>query len=219
MSNVGIPEASAASLEGASAEERLRVELIGYLMRRARDRTLAEDLAQEALVHVVQGLPKFRGAAALRTWARRIAQNVWRDHLRRRAASPAQRAADGDPFSVSALLDSIGPAPALLPDHAYDRQVTHDCLIAAARRLPVAERSIILLHDLGAVPLERAAASLGCSVGAAKVRLHRARRRLAALCQAECMSESGPDGTTLCSPIPAAASSRETRRPKGQRRK
>jgi len=70
----------------------------------------------------------------------------------------------------------------------------------AARRLPLAEREIILLHDFAAISLERAAASLGCARGAAKVRLHRARRRLAELCRAECTSDEGPDGTTLCSP-------------------
>jgi RNA polymerase sigma-70 factor (ECF subfamily) len=193
-----------APLDDATAAQ-LRADLVGYLTRLAGDRTLADDLAQEAMVHAVQSLPDFRGAATLRTWIRRIGQNVWRDHLRRRAASPVERAASGDPFSVSALLDAIGPAaPTVPPDDAYDRQVTHECLIAAARRLPLREREVILLHDFGAISLEHAAASLGCSVGAAKVRLHRARRRLAALCRAECAHDHGANGTPLCSPVVAA---------------
>jgi RNA polymerase sigma-70 factor (ECF subfamily) len=193
---------AAAPLDGATCE-RLRADLLSYLARRTGDRTLAEDLAQEAMVRVLRGLPSFRGAADLGAWARRVGLNVWRDHLRRRAASPVGRAAAGDAFSVGALLDSIGPAaPAPMPEEAYDRQVTHDCLIAAARRLPLAERGIVLLHDLGAVPLEQAARALGCSVGAAKVRLHRGRRRLAALCRADCSSVAGIDGSTLCTPRP-----------------
>lgn len=193
-------DAGRSVLEDATAA-RLRAELVRYLARRAGNPALAEDLAQEAMLHIVEGLPDFRGSAELRTWARRVALNVWRDHLRRRAASPAERAASGEVFSVTALLDSIGPtAPALPPEDAYDRRVTHDCLLAAARRLPLAEREIILLHDFGAIPLEQAAATLGCSVGAAKVRLHRGRRHLAELCRTECTSDAGPDGTTLCSP-------------------
>ncbi|MBI4581971.1 MAG: RNA polymerase sigma factor, partial [Planctomycetes bacterium] len=171
---------------------RLRAELASYLARRAGNPALAEDLAQEAMLRVVQGLPEFRGGAQLRTWARRVALNVWRDHLRRRAASPAERAASGEEFSVHALLDSIGPtAPAPSPEDAYDQRVTQDCLLAAARRLPLAEGEIILLHDFGAIPLEQAASALGCSPGAAKVRLHRARRHLAELCRTECTSDAG----------------------------
>jgi RNA polymerase sigma-70 factor (ECF subfamily) len=211
-----------APLNDATAA-RLRADLVGYLTRVAGDRTPAGDLAQEAMVHAVQGLPDFRGGAKLRTWARRIAQNVWRDHLRRRAASPAERATSGEPFSVSALLDAIGPAaPALPPDDAYDRHVTHECLFAAARRLPLREREVILLHDFGTISLEQTAASLGCSVGTAKVRLHRARRRLAALCRAECTYDHGRDGTPLCSPVgaavPTASSSASPRTARTKRR-
>jgi RNA polymerase sigma-70 factor (ECF subfamily) len=216
-------DAERSGLEEATAA-RLRAQLVSYLVGCAGDRRVAEDLAQEAMLHVVRGLPKFRGAAQLRTWARRVALNVWRDHLRRRAASPVERAANGEVFSVNALLDSIGPAaPALSPEDAYDRRVTQDCLLAAARRLPLAEREVILLHDFGTIPLERAAASLGCSLSAARVRLHRARRHLAELCRAECTSDAGPDGTTLCSPatreVPPAMPSSGQRRNVRKRRK
>ena len=94
-------DAGRSVLEDATAA-RLRAELVRYLARRAGNPALAEDLAQEAMLHIVEGLPDFRGSAELRTWARRVALNVWRDHLRRRAASPAERAASGEVFSVTA---------------------------------------------------------------------------------------------------------------------
>jgi RNA polymerase sigma-70 factor (ECF subfamily) len=181
--------------------ERLRSDLVHFLTFRTADPALVEDLAQEALVHVLRGLPGFEQKADLRTWARRIALNVWRDHLRRRAARAAERVTSSSDFSVLSILDSIGPtAPAPLPEDAYDQQTTHECLLAAARRLPLAERELILLHDFGVVPLERAAAMAGCSLGAAKVRLHRARRRLAQICRAECTSEAAGHDAILCSP-------------------
>jgi RNA polymerase sigma-70 factor (ECF subfamily) len=189
----------APALDEASAEA-LRTELRRSLHARTADATVAEDLAQEAMIHVLSGLPRFQGKADLRTWARRIALNVWRDHLRRRAANPVQRAAKGEAFSVLAVLDSMGPtAPGPELEAAYDRKVTHECLLAAARRLPPAEREILLLHDFGAVALERAAAMLSCSLGAAKVRLHRARRHLAETCRADCTGEAASDGSILCS--------------------
>lgn len=194
------PRRNPAPLDRDTAE-RLRGDLVSFLSRRTGDPALAQDLAQETLLRVLQGLPQFRGAAALRTWARRIALNAWRDHLRDRVASPAVRAAEGDEFSVAALLDSLGPAvSAPRAEDTYDRHATHACLLDAVRKLPVAARRVILLHDFGEMPIEQAAMALGCSVGTAKVRLHRARRRLAEICRAECASEVAPDGTTLCTP-------------------
>src|SRR3972149_2578394 len=98
----------AAALDEATAEA-LRAELRRALRAQTADATLAEDLAQETMVHVLRGLSRFEGKANLRTWAQRIALNVWHDHLRRRAASPAERAAKGEAFSVLAVLDSMGP--------------------------------------------------------------------------------------------------------------
>ncbi len=176
------------------AAAHLRRDLVRFLGRRVADAALAEDLAQEALIHVLRGLPGHRGTAALGTWARRIALNVWRDHLRRAAARPASS-------SVLALLDALGPGAPPGPEAVHDRRATHDCLLEATRRLPLAARRVLLLHDFGEMPLAEAATALGCSPGAAKVRLHRARRLLAALCRADCACERGMDGP-LCTPKP-----------------
>ena len=198
------PPESAALLDEQAAE-RLRADLVAFLARRTGDPVLAQDLAQETFVHVLRGLPRFRGAAALRTWARRIALNVWRDHVRHRGANPAGRAAQGDQFSVGALLDSLGPAaPVPRAEDVHDRRATHACLLDAVNKLPVAARRLMLLHDFGEMPLEQAAALLGCSVATAKVRLHRARRRVAETCRKVCVSEVGPEGTTLCTPKPSS---------------
>jgi len=215
----GPPRGTSASLDG-NAAERLRADLVAFLARRTRDAALAEDLAQQALLRVLGGLPRFRGAAALRTWARRIAVNVWRDHLRHQAASPTERAARGEEFSLAALLDAVGPsAPAAPVEETLDREATHDCLLGAVRQLPLDARRVLLLHDFGDMSLEQAAAALGCSVGAAKVRLHRARRRLAECCRAECVGETADGGALLCTPKrDATGSAAPARKPRSRRR-
>ena len=182
--------------------ERLRNDLIRFLTRRTGgDAALAEDLAQESLLHVLRALPQFRGGAALRTWARRIAVNVWRDHMRRQAASPVERAAAGDAFSVAAILDALTPAKtAPDPGLTADQNATHNCLLDAVRQLPLDRRRVVLLHDFAEMPLDEVARALDCSVGAAKVRLHRARRQLAEICRAECECGTSPEGNLSCSP-------------------
>jgi RNA polymerase sigma-70 factor, ECF subfamily len=180
---------------GAAAD--LRKELVRWLGRRTGDAVLADDLAQEAFVHLLRGLPRYRGTAALTTWARRIAENVWRDHLRSTAARPEGHAA----VSVSALLDALEPP--VQPDRvevAHDQRVTHECLLDATRQVPPGPRRVLLLHDFGDMPLEQIAAALGCSTATARVRLHRARRRLSEVCRAECACEPATDGTPVCAP-------------------
>jgi RNA polymerase sigma-70 factor (ECF subfamily) len=186
----------AAALDPETAAA-LRQELARWLARRTGDDALADDLAQEAFVHLLRGLPRYRGAATLRTWARRIALNVWRDHLRRTAARPEGHVG----LSVSALLDALEPP--VQPDRvemAHDQHVTHECLLEATRQVPPGPRRVLLLHDFGDMPLEQIAAALGCSTATARVRLHRARRRLGEVCRAECACEPATDGTPVCEP-------------------
>lgn len=200
-------ESTAAPLDQRTAE-RLRSDLLRMLRRRTGDPVLAEDLVQETLMHVVRGLPEVRNARALRTWAWKIALNVWRDHLRHRATAAAGPPAglESHEFSVSAVLDSLGPGPpAPAPEDALDRHATHDCLLEATRQLRRGEREIILLHDFGDMPLKEVALALSCSPGTAKVRLHRARRHLAEICRRGCIRETATDGGTLCAPKDVSA--------------
>jgi DNA-directed RNA polymerase specialized sigma24 family protein len=47
------------------------------------DRTLAEDVAQEAFLRAWRGLPRFRGEAAFATWLYTIVRRVAADQVRR----------------------------------------------------------------------------------------------------------------------------------------
>ena len=174
---------------------RLRADVEAYLAWRSGDPALAEDLAQETLLRVVRGLSGFRGEAGLRTWTRRIARNVWHDHLRRRG-----RAAPAEAVSVLELLDALDPSAPGSVEQTHDRRASRECLDEAARQLSDDTRRALLLRDFDELSLEEVAAELGCSVGAAKVRLHRARRRLGEICRDECVREVGPDGEVVCTP-------------------
>lgn len=174
----------------AEAAEGLRRQILAFLTPRVGEPALAEDLAQETLVRVLRGLPGFRGDAPLSAWARRIALNVWRDHLRQRTTERSQAAPDAEPTPSS--FDRP------------DRRATHDCVLEAIAELPLESRRVLLLHEFGEMSLTETAAALGCSEGAARVRLHRARRRLAQVCGDECVRELTPEGSLLCTPKPTS---------------
>jgi RNA polymerase sigma-70 factor (ECF subfamily) len=64
-------------------------------------------------------------------------------------------------------------------------------LTAAIAGLPEADRTVIVLHYLCDLPIEEVAEIVGTSPGTARVRLHRARARLAGV-----LSEEGEDVAT-----------------------
>ena len=135
------------------------------------DPHMAADIAQETLVRAWRALPKFRGDAKLSTWLHRITVNTaWthRDRARRTAAVPLdeveERAAlpgEGDPEFAGELLELRGR------------------LRVALDRLPEGQRQVVVMKDVYGWSHSEIAESMGISVTAAKVRLHRARTRLA----------------------------------------
>ncbi len=74
------------------------------------------------------------------------------------------------------------------------------CVRANADQLPEQYRVVLVMHDLEGVDLEQVAEVMGSSVGATKVRLHRARKRFAEICRADCEQFYNEEGTLLCQP-------------------
>lgn len=74
------------------------------------------------------------------------------------------------------LLDTVAPLPPVAPASAEVVDV-----LAALQRLSPADREVLTLVAWEDLTSEEVAAVLGCTVVAARVRLHRARRRLAVL--------------------------------------
>ena len=135
------------------------------------DPHMAADIAQETLVRAWRAHPKFRRDAKLSTWLHRITVNTaWthRDRARRNAAVP---------------LDDIEERAAL--PGADDPEVAGELLELRGRlrmaldRLPEGQRQVVVMKDVYGWSHAEIAESMGISVTAAKVRLHRARARLA----------------------------------------
>jgi RNA polymerase sigma-70 factor (ECF subfamily) len=154
------------------------------LLRRHHDRILslcrrltgnesdALDAAQEALIAIVRGLPRFDGRSAFTTWSYRVATNACRDERRRRS----RRAVPGLPEDQDGL-PRTGSAPApgieLLPDRlAVD---------AALADLPEEFRAAVVLRDLCDLEYADIADALGIPPGTVRSRIARGRSLLAGL--------------------------------------
>ncbi len=135
------------------------------------DPHLAADVAQEAMIRAWRALPRFRGEAKLSTWLYRITVNTSWTHKKR-----AQRLSTS---SLEAHFDLAAPEDGNHPEVAGEVVELRGRLRHALDRLPDAQREVVVLKDIYGWSHAEIADSMGITVTAAKVRLHRARSRLA----------------------------------------
>ncbi len=169
----GLDDLARAARRGdRAAFERLVVEtapqVYSLALRLVGDEHDAGDLVQETFLRAYRSIGRFRSDAAVTTWLYRITANCAATQLRRRR--PA--------LPLEAALALVDEAPEADPERAADGADGRRRLVAALGELPEALRAVVVLHDIYDLSHEVVAAELGISRGAAKVRLHRARRRL-----------------------------------------
>jgi RNA polymerase sigma-70 factor (ECF subfamily) len=77
-----------------------------------------------------------------------------------------------------------------------------ECVRRLIDELPGDQRMSLLLHDIEGMTLAEVADALACSVAAAKVRVHRARRKLRAILEENCTFGCDERGVFVCEPKP-----------------
>ena len=123
-----------------------------------RDRELARDAVQEALIRAWRDLPGLRDPARFDAWLHRLTVNACLDLARRRRRRPIE--VEITPIDRPATSDVAGT---LLDREAVDE---------ALRRLDPEHRAVVALHYLLGMPLPEVAAALAIPHGTAKSRLH-----------------------------------------------
>ena len=130
----------------------------------------AQDVVQEAYLRAFRSIKKFRGDAQFSTWLYRITANCASTHLGRRRRHHHDE------------LDEEVAVPDPQPDHdpaaACEATLLRDRLEAAIAELPPRLRVVVVLRDIYDMNHAEIAEELDISESAAKVRLHRARRKL-----------------------------------------
>lgn len=167
--------------------------LVRYLGRLVGDGD-AEDVAQIALAKAASGMDGFRGEASAKNWLFRIATNAALDWLRSRGeqALPMPGTDDeGDPDALAATEDASQERRLL-------RQEMSTCVRGVLRRLPEGHQTILALSDCDELSDRDVAAVLGLTVGAAKIRLHRARARLKVELERECTFYRDHENVLCC---------------------
>jgi RNA polymerase sigma factor (sigma-70 family) len=142
----------------------------GLVRRLMGSRALAEDLFQDTMIAVFQGLATFRGEAPLGAWVRQIAVSKCLMYMR----SPWHRAR----LRIRADTDSDGrQVEALLPATPGPRAENLDVERALASLSPTA-RTVVWLFEVEGYSHEEIAHSFGRSISFSKSQLARAHAKL-----------------------------------------
>ena len=155
---------------------------IGRLLsvaRRYLEEDEARDAVQETYITLLGSIDKFRGDSRLMTWLQRVLINHCLGKLRKQKSRREVSIEDLLPefYEDGHRVDPQPAWPNLLSDS--ERREKHCTLVMEnINKLPLDHRKVILLRDIEGYSGQKTADALEISVGAVKVRLHRARQAL-----------------------------------------
>ncbi len=168
--------------EGAFRELLKRYErpVFSLIYRMVRDRTLAEDLAQEAFIRAFNAIGSYNTNYKFSNWIFKIANNHTIDYLRKRRldtvsihGSPHARTAD-EVSQTSVVLESGDESPHELVEH---RELGGQ-IEEAIGELREEYRTVILLRHVEGYAYDEIAEIMDLPLGTVKTYLHRARNEL-----------------------------------------
>ena len=143
--------------------------LFRFAFRATRDRELARDLTQDALLAAVAQRAGFAGHSSLRTWVIGILSHKLSDHYRRTARQKTDTGGDEELLRAPSAAD-------------VERVVAARQELAAVERallgVPERERLALLLIDVEGLERDEACRALEVSATHLRVLLHRGRHRL-----------------------------------------
>jgi RNA polymerase sigma-70 factor (ECF subfamily) len=148
------------------------------VLRMVRDRSTAEDLAQDAFLKAFDKLATYDPSRKFSSWLFKIAHNTAIDHLRRRGVETVS-------LDEPAGEDAAGPARTIedrvteTPAAAAERSDLSRALARAVGRLRPEYREVVVLRYQAGLEYGEIAEATGFPLGTVKTYLHRARKELA----------------------------------------
>lgn len=136
-------------------------------------RSLAEDVLQEAYLRVLDGRARFSGKSTRQTWFFGVIKRVSAE-LRRSQARQGLL----DFKTALAANDGVEDDPSF---HRADRDQSNRQLQEALQAMPPRQREVLHLVFYAELTLEQTAHTLGMSVGSVRTHYHRGKTRLAEL--------------------------------------
>jgi RNA polymerase sigma-70 factor (ECF subfamily) len=166
--------------------ERYHRSLVRIASMYVRDQAVAEEVAQETWLAVLEGIGGFEGRSSLKTWIFRILSNraKTRGERERRQLPISALAGDDEPeVPLDRFLPPDDPhrplgwavPPRAWPEERLLSRETVERVREAIAKLPPAQQTVLGLRDVEGLSAEEVTAALDISAGNERVLLHRAR--------------------------------------------
>ncbi|MFZ9089324.1 MAG: RNA polymerase sigma factor [Planctomycetaceae bacterium] len=153
--------------------------LVGFFFHIVRDRSVSEDLAQEAFLRVYKARERYEPTARFSTWLFRIAHNLASNQIRgavRRKEVSLQTRNSTD--SNSSLDTFLAEQSALMPARTLDSREMQQLVRDAVAQLSERQRTAVILHRFEDMSYEEIGDVMGLGTVAVKSLLSRARIKL-----------------------------------------
>jgi RNA polymerase sigma-70 factor (ECF subfamily) len=151
-----------------------------------------EDLAQEVFLRLYRALPEFRGDSALTTYLYRIVVNVAQDEWKRRrrdrefvATAPIASTDDEATEWLENMPGDTIHGHARTPEQLLSDAELQKAVDAALLSLSEPERAVLILYHQEDCTYEAISAALEMPINTVRTHLHRGRKRMSALIQAQ----------------------------------
>ncbi len=154
--------------------------VFSIIYRLVRDRELAEDLAQDTFIKVLNAIDRYDPKHKFSSWIFRIAHNTAIDRLRKREVDTLSL--DGSPHAqTQEAIEAtriVAVATEASPEEFTANREIGEAIEAAIARLRPEYRTAIVLWHVEGRPYDEIAEIMGIPLGTVKTYIHRARNEL-----------------------------------------
>ncbi|WP_318343946.1 RNA polymerase sigma factor [Flagellimonas baculiformis] len=149
--------------------ERHKKRLFGFFYNMGNNPSISEDLVQNVFVRILKYRHSFTGEGPFTAWMFSMARNVGNDHYKKISREGVSR---------GIAPEQVDKGTGDYLNETMDLQGDALMLNRALGLLPAEKREILLLSKYRELKFQEIGEILGCSEGAAKVRVHRALKDL-----------------------------------------
>jgi RNA polymerase sigma-70 factor (ECF subfamily) len=170
-----------------------------FILALVKNEWAADDLIQETFLKIQQNIENLKDPSKLSSWIFRIAYNLCQDHFRQLKRLRKEERIDQEEMEdFKEALVQKGPD---IQKELEQRQMG-ECVQNQINLLPETPRTVLILFDIMEFSHQEIADILGITVKNAKVRLHRARKRLKTILEEKCAFERDERNVLICIPAP-----------------
>lgn len=149
--------------------ERHKKRLFGFFYNMGNNPSISEDLVQNVFVRILKYRHSFTGEGPFAAWMFSMARNVGNDHYKKISREGVSR---------EIAPEQVDKGTGDYLNETMDMEGDALMLAKAMGLLPAEKREILLLSKYRELKFQEIGEILGCSEGAAKVRVHRALKDL-----------------------------------------